>query len=310
MSFAPAISDADLAGLLALAGSTPAMPAGLADRIMAGVAADPVPLPPPAAPRRPQRAWLRPGRSAVLAITASLALASAVAAGIANPALLQPLIAPVLERLGLAPRAPAPPPRAPRPARVTTAAAPPAAAIAGPAPTPAPVAAPPARLPASLAAPPLPDLPRFTPPAPPAAARLRPGLPATARPERAALAAAIRPARLPDIAPPGLPATAAPVLPPPPVVAATGAPPAATGAPIAATPAPDAATNPAETSTLPLRPADLPATAADRAAALQALRQARQNGTLTPDQARQLRALQALRAARAARPPREAGPRR
>ncbi|MBU6167341.1 MAG: hypothetical protein KGQ52_14605, partial [Alphaproteobacteria bacterium] len=115
MSFEPAISDADLARLLGLASAAPPLPDGLVDRIIARLPAAP-PLP---APRRhARRRWLRPG----LAIGASLVLASAVAAGLANPALLRPVIAPLLERLGVA----APPPA--RPTRPARAVAPPPAA--------------------------------------------------------------------------------------------------------------------------------------------------------------------------------------
>lgn len=292
MSFTPAISDADLARLLGAASTTPPLPAGLCDRIMAALPADPVPLPPPTALRPARRRWLRPA----IAIAASLAIGSAVAAGLVDVPRLAPILAPLLQQLGVAPapaRRPQPTARTaarPHPAQPAPAAAPPALA------TPA---LPPPRLQAELPAPAAPaTLPTFAPPAPLAS---RPPA-APARPAPTAIRAAIRAEHLPDL-------PARPVLIAPPPVAIPPLPDAVTTAPPAVTAAPDAATDAAESATRSGPAATLPATAAERAAALQALRQARQNGSLTPDQARQLRALQTLRAARANRPPPATRPR-
>ncbi len=86
----PAITDSDLARLLGAGSAVPAMPAGLADRVMAGIPAQPLPaLPPATAPRRhggAGRRWLRAG----LASVAGLGLATAVAAGLARTPAARP----------------------------------------------------------------------------------------------------------------------------------------------------------------------------------------------------------------------------
>ncbi len=282
MSFAPAISDADLARMLGLASPAPPVPDGLAGRIMAALPADVPALPVTAAPRRAARRWLRPG----MAIGASLVLASAVAASLADA----PLLRQVMERIGLAE-----PVAVPKPAPVRVRPVPAAVPAARPA---RPVPAAPVQLNARLPDAPVGALPPMAPPpvlAGPAAVAAMPR--AVIRPERPAMPAAIRRERPPEIliAPPvvALPATL-PVRVP---ELATIPPAAATGSAQMATEAAIAATGPAQAG-------GISAEIAPPAATLQALRQARQNGTLTPDQLRQLRALQAARAARAARAPR------
>lgn len=93
----PAINDADLARLLGLASTAPPPPAGLAERIAARMLIEPpaaAPLPALRPVRR--RRWLRIG----LGTGASLLLATAVAAGLAQApvigAYLQPLLAPLV----------------------------------------------------------------------------------------------------------------------------------------------------------------------------------------------------------------------
>lgn len=304
----PAITDADLARLLGAGDRVPAMPAGLADRIMASLPAATTvpPLPPITAPRQRPVRWLRGG----VAVVAGLSLATAVAAGLARTPLFAPLLAPAMERLaevtGLPALAPRPQPRA-VPAPAATPVLPPAAAPQARITTSLPAPVP--QVPASLPAPPLVDAPRAMQPErvqlpdrsardrrPPAAARAEPrrseipraaiDRPLADRPiaERAAIerVAAERPLRerptadgppLPDAVTEQLSArAAAPMVPDRPVRDEVAA--------VADAARPEAAAVTAE---------------------IKALREARSAGTLTGAQAQRLRALQQLRAARAAR---------
>ena len=180
MSHDPArIDDAMLASLLARGGAAPAPAADLADRIVAAATAQPQ-LPAPAATAWPRRAARPRWARLALGVGASLFIASAVAAGIANVAGLP--VQRLLADLGLAP-----PP-------VVAKAAPPAPAVPQPAaavpavrvPSVQPAAAPSASAPLTL-----PDAPTLVLPAAPTVAE--PPLPAAAaRP----LPAAADPARV------------------------------------------------------------------------------------------------------------------
>jgi len=325
----PAISDADLARLLGLAGNAPAAPADLVDRIMErlsleSVAQSPMAPVPALRPSRPRR-WLRIG----IGTGASLLIGTAVAASLAQmPALapyLQPLLARVATLAGAPPQLPA---RAAK-ARPTGTTAPPATPVRIDARLPAPPPADISILPAPILPAPMLAPPAAAPPAAAPTARATPNRAQAARivavpaaritADRALPAAAMRrqaagairadlstaPVAVPDgpggpgsvlgIAPdrPGLAARAATIIEP----RAIAAPPAD-----ATTAAPPANQDPA-----PARlEAALPDSAAERATALAELRAARANGTLTAEQAQRLRSLQQLRAARSARAARDA----
>jgi hypothetical protein len=295
----PAISDAELARLLGLGSTTPPLPDGLADRIMAALPVAVLPAPAPPRRRRPAR-WLRGG----VVLVAGLGLASAVAAGLARTPLLAPALAPVMTRLadvtGLALLAP------PRPAAVPPAASPVARTLPAPRPpTPAPALPPPVLvLPAPVATMPPAEAPlqppgqrpaRGRPDAVPAPARLRDARPAERQvpidrplPDRPLLDRPLLDRPLLDRPLLERPPLERSQLPDPNLT--EGAAPAAAAAPL---------------------DADLPRQhAAEAAAELDALREARQAGTLSDDQSERLRSLQQLRQARAARPPRDAAARR
>ncbi len=297
--FGPAITDADLARLLGAGGAAPAIPADLADRIMAAL---PVPALPPAQPtRRRGSRWARGG----LVMIAGLGLASAVAAGLARTPFFAPTLAPVMARIAAATGLPAlaPPPAAkpvqpntPSP-RIVLPTAPPSAPARINAALPPPVLNLPAIRPETVPAPPNPapnPAPRLAPPARPAlpAARLenplreRPSPPN--RPILQEIPAVLDnlPARGPTAGPDSATAGAAPAT-------------AGTNLPL-----------PGNDSTVPGN--EIRALAEGRpeiSAEIAALRDARKSGNLTPDQAQRLRSLQQLRALRAARPPRDALPR-
>ncbi|WP_313669960.1 hypothetical protein [Sandarakinorhabdus sp.] len=314
----PAISDADLARLLGAGDAAPAMPAGLADRIMAALpAAASVPPLPPAIPLRRRRPrWLRAG----VAVVAGLGLASAVAAGLARTPAFAPLLAPMIERLAEVTGLPS---LAPRPQTATT---------TTPRPAPLRTAAPPARIEAVLPAPALQSQPSL-----PAPALLE--APHSATPDRLAAA---RPAprrqerRLTTAAPIELRRAEAPravierpVIDRPPIerplIDRLGVERPLADRPVNALPeavverlqAHTADTTPAEPA-LPTQPlaeavANRPQDgdrAAEVTAEIKALRDARSAGTLTAAQTQRMRALQQLRAARSARTARDIGPRR
>jgi hypothetical protein len=329
----PAITDADLARLLGAGDRVPAMPAGLADRIMAAVPAAITvpPLPPITAPRRRKLhgqtgRWLRGG----VAVVAGLGLATAVAAGLARTPLFAPLLAPAMERLaevtGLPALAPRPQPRA-VPAPAATPVLPPAAAPQARITTslPAPVL----QEPASLPAPPLVEAPRAMQPErvqlpdrsardrrPPAAARAEPQrseIPRTAidrpladRPiaERAAIerVAAERPLaeRLPPERPLAERLQTERPLRERPTADGLPLPDAVTEQLSARAAAPMVPDGPVRDEVAAVADAARPEAAAVTAE-IKALREARSAGTLTGAQAQRLRALQQLRAARAAR---------